>query len=243
MDKSEFDEYIKNYRLNLNKSLSLSGETSDFFAQYKAKKLRSWFSNLANKPATILDYGCGDGSMANYVAKQFSHATVHGIDPSKLSIEYAAERYPSVQFTTMEQNKINYQSQTFDLIYAAGVFHHISFSEHNYFFYQIMHILKPGGHFVLFELNPYNPLTKLTFKRCPIDKNRIMLSPHYAKKFLSTAGTVKTTYYCFFPAFLKKLRCIEKYFTWLPIGALYACIVQKRASADRPTEGCSHEKI
>ena len=238
MNKNEFDEYIKNYRLNLNKTLSLSGETSDFFAQYKAQKLRSWFPALVERKATILDYGCGDGTMANYVAKQFPKAAVHGIDPSKLSIEYAAQHHPSIKFIPMKKNNITYPPETFDLVYAAGVFHHISSSEHDYFLSHILRILKPGGHFVLFELNPYNPLTQRTFRRCPIDKNRTMLSPGYAKKILSTAGSVKTKYYCFFPAFFKKLRVVEKYLTWLPLGALYACIVQKRGS-----ERCPHEKI
>ena len=50
----EFDKYINNYRENLDKSLSISGETSDFFAKYKAKKLLEWFPNLANKEIKII---------------------------------------------------------------------------------------------------------------------------------------------------------------------------------------------
>ena len=52
--KHEFDNYIKNYRQNLNQSLALSGETSGFFALYKAKKLREWLPELSNKKISIL---------------------------------------------------------------------------------------------------------------------------------------------------------------------------------------------
>lgn len=229
MNKNEFDKHIKNYRKNLNQTLSFSGETSDFFAQYKAQKLFSWFPKLQNKKITILDYGCGDGTMTNYVQKQFVQATIYGTDPSQLSIEYAAKHHPRITFAHLQKNELNFPANTFDLIYTAGVFHHIPFDEHQYWYSQIMQALKPSGHFILFELNPYNPLTQRTFKRCPIDKNATMLAPRYAKKLLSQpkTHTIKTIYYCFFPAFLKKLRVFEKYLTWLPLGALYACIVQK----------------
>ncbi|MBU1007692.1 class I SAM-dependent methyltransferase [Candidatus Dependentiae bacterium] len=227
MNKNEFDQYIKNYRKNLNKTLSISGETSDFFAQYKAQKLYSWFPSLHNKNISILDFGCGDGAMTSYVQKQFVKAKIFGTDPSHLSIERATKQYPKITFSQLKENKIDYQTNTFDLVYAAGVFHHIDQQEHECFYSQIMRVLRPGGRFVLFELNPYNPLTQITFRRCPIDKNATMISTRSAKKLLSQAGETKTIYYCFFPAFLKKLRALEKYLTWLPLGALYASIVKK----------------
>lgn len=233
--KHEFDNHIKNYRQNLNKTLALSGETSDFFAKLKAKKLLEWFPHLAQKPTTILDYGCGDGTMSSYVQQNFPIATVYGIDPSSESIAHAQRKFPHINFSTLRDDTISFVPGTFDLVYAAGVFHHIPFKKHEYYLAQIIKMLKPGGLFVLFELNPYNPLTRLTFRRCPIDKDATMLSPRYAKKLLKSSGLnppvegckPKTIYYCFFPSFLKKLRPLEKFLKKFPLGALYASIIKK----------------
>ena len=225
--KHEFDTYIKAYRENLNKSLSLSGETSDFFAKYKAQKLFEWFPEYNKKNCNILDFGCGDGNMTQHVHNIFPKAKVFGIDPSSESIKEAQKTNPEILFKTVSNNTLNFPSQTFDLIYAAGVFHHINFNDHKETLNEIMRRLKPNGRFVLFELNPLNPLTRYTFKNCPIDKNATMLKPSYAKNLLKPFGKTDTKFYCFFPAQFKKLRPLEKYITKLPLGALYATIVKK----------------
>ncbi len=223
----EFDKYLKNYRKNLDISLSLSGETSDFFAQYKAQKLAEWLPQLQTKKIEILDFGCGDGQMTAYVQQKFANAQVFGTDISHNSIAYATKKHPHISFSMTQNNTITYPANKFDLVYAAGVFHHIPLTEHQKFISQIMQVLKPGGYFVLFELNPYNPLTQKTFKQCPIDKKATMLSSRYAKNLLQPYGSVTTKYYFFFPSFLKKIRPIEKFLSRLPIGALYAIILKK----------------
>ena len=225
--KSKFDKYINNYRKTLNRSLSLSGETSNFFAKYKAQKLFEWLPQLSNKKINILDFGCGDGNMTYYVSRLFSQAKIFGIDSSRESVKQASKNHPQIKFKTNNKNIIEFDSNTFDLAYAAGVFHHIKFDQHNKFISEIIRILKPNGYFVLFELNPYNPLTRLTFKRCPIDKDANMLSAKYSKQLLQKHGSTIIKYYCFFPSFLKALRPLEKYLTWFPLGALYACITKK----------------
>jgi len=221
---TEFDNCIKNYRQNLDKSLSLSGETSNFFAEYKAKKLLGWLPNLYNKKINILDFGCGDGTMASYVSKLFPQAKIKGIDISQESIYCAKKKFPTINFYCTEN--LN-EKNSYDLIYSAGVFHHIEFKNHKNILKKIFNNLKINGYFVLFELNPYNILTRRTFKKCPIDKNATMLSPKYSNDILLKFGKISTKYYFFFPAFLKVIRPIEKYLTKIPIGALYATIVQK----------------
>lgn len=222
----EFDKHIKNYRKNLDKSLSISGETSDFFAKYKAEKLYKWFPKFRNKHISILDYGCGDGSMTNHVQNIFPRAMLYGIDTSIQSVLQAKCKFPYINFYTLKNKTINFEKNSFDLIYAAGVFHHISFDQHSHFFDEIMKVLKPGGSFVLFELNPHNPLTRRVFQKCPIDKYATMLKPSYSKKLCKNFKN-KIIYYCFFPKFLKMLRCLEPCLSRIPLGALYACIVKK----------------
>jgi ubiquinone/menaquinone biosynthesis C-methylase UbiE len=222
----EFDQYAKNYRENLDKNLWLSGESSTFFAEYKAQKLKQWLPELANKPITILDFGCGDGVMTSFVQAVFPQATVVGADPSSESIEVARMAYEKITFQVSD-TRVDMPDQHFDLIFAAGAFHHIPFNEHEHYRQEVMRLLKPGGIFVMFELNPYNPLTVWTFKHNPIDQNATMMRPGYSYKLLRPAGSVTTKFYCFFPHALRKLRFFEPYLTKVPVGALYACVVKK----------------
>lgn len=227
---AEFDCYIKDYRKNLDKSLALSGESSSYFAHYKAAKLKEWLPTRVAKVQSILDFGCGDGMMTSFVADFFPLAKVYGIDPSPDSIHVAQKSYPKLHFSVNYDEKpdINFPNGMFDIVFAAGAFHHIPFDRHDGYAKEIFRVLKPDGCFVMFELNPFNPLTVRTFKRNPIDQNATMLAPKYARNFLRTLmpqGIIETKFYCFYPSILKYLRWSERFMTKIPCGALYATIV------------------
>ena len=224
---AEFDRYIKQYRKKQDKAVAISGETSEFFAAHKTEKLMQWFENKINQPIAILDFGCGDGVMTNFVKQAFYQARVVGVDPSGESIAQAQQEFPHITFVQTTNQSLPFPSNTFDIVYAAGVFHHINFKEHQSYLNDIVRVLKPGGSFVLFELNPLNPLTVLTFKRNPIDINATMLTPWYSKRLLNYFGKTKTIFYFFFPNFLQWFRKFEPLMIKIPFGALYATILVK----------------
>ncbi|MBI2775492.1 class I SAM-dependent methyltransferase [Candidatus Dependentiae bacterium] len=225
----EFDQFAHNYRENLDKSLSLSGESSAYFAELKARKLAEWFPHLATKKISILDFGCGDGMMAGFLPRYFANAQIHGADPSPKSIEIAQKNYPEFNFLINSETttSLDYSDDRFDIVYSAGTFHHIPFEMHQGYINEIYRILKPDGIFILFELNPLNPLTMRTFKNNPIDKNAKMLTPWYSYRLLKKYGKAHINFYCFFPRMLARLRFSEKFLTKLPLGALYAAIMQR----------------
>lgn len=227
--KQEFDKYIENYRPNLDSALALSGETSDYFARYKAQKLAEWLKKYQIKNPRILDFGCGDGVMTNYVTHYFPDATVFGVDPSGKSIEVAQKSFSHIRFSVSsdESTDLTFENNFFDIIYAAGAFHHIPFNLHDGYMESLKRILKPNGFLVMFELNPLNPLTVRTFKRNPIDINAKMLSPWYAYRLAKKSGTPSLKFYCFFPRFMKFFRWSECMLTKVPFGALYAIIIKK----------------
>lgn len=228
--RKEFDEYIDGYRCNCDRSLRLSGETSAFFAEYKAQKLAEWLPDKVVSPANILDFGCGDGTMTNFVKNSFPQAKMFGVDPSPKSIEEAQSTFEGISFSVNsdEHTRLNFKPNFFDIIFSAGVFHHIPFDKHAEYLEELARVLKPGGHFVLFELNPLNPLTVLTFKRNPIDKYAKMMWPSYSKNLTNPLGSSQTKFYCFYPKFLSWLRPTEPYLTKVPFGALYSIIAQKK---------------
>lgn len=229
--KTEFDHYIKDYRKNLDSALSLSGESSAFFAQYKALKLKEWFPERLTAHQNILDFGCGDGLMTSCVSTYFPHAQLYGVDPSHQSIQTAQQAFPSLNFSVNSEEKtvLDFKDAHFDIIFSAGTFHHIPFEKHTHYLQELSRILKKDGIFVLFELNPLNPLTIYTFKNNPIDYNAQMLNSRYASKLCHTlfqGKKVSRKFYCFFPRALRFLRPLEPYMTKLPLGAHYAIIIQ-----------------
>ncbi len=227
MQRHEFDDYIKDYRDHVSNVLAVSGETSEFFAHYKSKKLIEWLPWLTQKTYSILDYGCGDGVMTKHLSKLVPNSHHFGTDPSSKSIQEAQKQFPLLSFATISDSRIPYEDNTFDLIYAAGVFHHIPFEEHVLWRNEIFRVLKDGGSFVMFELNPINPGTQYVFRTSPIDKNAHMLYPRYARSLLSPMGSCDLKYYCFFPGWLRKLRVFEPYITRVPLGGHYAVIITK----------------
>jgi SAM-dependent methyltransferase len=227
--KKEFDKYIDGYRCNCDRSLRLSGETSAYFAEYKARKLAEWLPSQVLLEGNILDFGCGDGTMTNCVKGLFPKAKIYGVDPSPKSIEEAQSQFKGIGFSVNsdEHTELDYPSDFFDLIFSAGVFHHIPFDKHASYVQELARVLKPGGHLVLFELNPLNPLTVLTFKRNPIDKHAKLMRPSYTKSLVNPYGKSETKFYCFYPKIFSWLRPTEPYLTHIPFGALYAVITEK----------------
>ncbi len=185
----------------------------------------------------MLDFGCGIGTMTAFVEKQFTHAHIHGIDPSLESIKIAQKRYPNISFSQSHGTKIDFDDNYFDFVFAAGAFHHIPFSEHEEYKKELLRVLKPGGDFVLFELNPLNPGTTFIFNRSPIEKNARMLYPRYARSLFGDFGLVSTKYYSFFPNFLRWFRPAEKYMTKIPVGGLYACLAVKNSDKNLKLNG------
>lgn len=233
---SEYDDYVRGYRREQSRQLWLTGETGEFFAGFKVQRLRGWLPDLSERPAAILDYGCGDGLMTSYLKRFFPAAAVSGIDPSLRSIELARRRHPGIGFECVQSLELPLVSAAYDLVVASGVIHHIPLAEHRRALNGIFRVLKPGGWFFLDEMNPFNPLSAWVFNRSPFDKNARMIFPDRARRLLRGYGELSLKYYIFFPRFLSALRSLESALEWLPLGAHYACIVKKGETEKREME-------
>ncbi len=227
MNGHDFDQEVEDYRTKQDGHVRMSGESGAFFAEYKVQKLVEWFPEYRDSPVRVLDFGCGDGLMTSFVPQYMARASVAGIDVSQKSIEYARARYSGVTFDWFDGSRSDLPDQSVDLIYAAGVFHHVPPRLHGEVYAEIIRLLKPGGRFVLFELDPFNPLTVLAFTMSEVDKGCKLVFPQGARRLLRPFGEIRTIYYFFFPAALKRLRPLERYMTWLPIGALSAVVLNR----------------
>ena len=220
-----FDTFAENYEELLNSQLKLFDE-HEYFSEYKIKFLSQIFKHQAKK---ILEYGCGVGANLKWISSYFPYASLTGCDISKKSLDIAKKKFPTINFFSLEEDT----SQLFDLIFSANVFHHIPVSERVKTIQTIYKKLSPGGYFVIFEHNPYNPVTRYLVNTCIFDKDAVLLTVNETKKLLKTTHFLNIThkYILFFPKILKKLRFVEPYLSWMPLGGQY-CIVARKDESD-----------
>ena len=210
----EFDRHAKTYDDDHRASIGASGEDPDYFAAYKRDVLVRHLGEGFAEP--ILDFGCGIGNLLVHLADSFPN--VHGYDPSSLSVEEAKARVPKAKLAS---NTDDLPRGEFGAIVVANVLHHVVPKERAALMKTMASLLKSGGKLVIFEHNPWNPLTRRAVANCKFDEDAILLWPWETKKLLREAGLhdPKLDYVVFFPKFLAPLRPMEPSLAWLPIGA------------------------
>jgi len=75
---------------------------------------------------TLLDVGCGPGSITAEFAERLSAANVLGVDLSDDVIADARTRYPDVRFEAMDLYRLDVADDTFDIVHAHQVLQHVS---------------------------------------------------------------------------------------------------------------------
>jgi len=107
---------------------------------------------------TILDIGCGTGTLPLLMAQKNPNATVIGVDFSEESIAYAKEHYaPGVDNLSYQVGSVEDLNQMFkdiDLITCVGALHH--FPGLDSAVEEIMRTLTDDGVFLLSDLNREN---------------------------------------------------------------------------------------
>ncbi|MBC8283600.1 MAG: class I SAM-dependent methyltransferase [Nitrospinae bacterium] len=223
-----FDSYSKNYNELVDDAIRHTGYDADNLVSAKLHKLRTLFPTLSTKEFRLLDYGCGVGNLFGHVKEFFPNVIYTGVDPSKDSLEKARSRFPANE-NFQEHDSPEWENLNYDLIFSAGVFHHIPHIEHAKIIDKLSSILNPGGKLVIWEHNPFNPVTQKIVNDCPFDQDAVLvpsktLKRHFNQVALSNVRVIYTT---FFPKFLSSLNFMDPYLGWLPLGGQYLVTGQK----------------
>lgn len=224
MAEAEFDKAASDYTTQHAASIRASGETPDFFARYKAVDTRRIADAAGLKPRTILDFGSGIGSSVAPLLHEFPGVRLTCLDVSEKSLDVARRKNgDTAVFRVYDGARIPPDVSGFDIVFTACVFHHISKDQGIALLAQIRRVLNPGGRFILFEHNPWNPLTRHAVNICPFDANAVLISAPEMKRRLKAVGFTRCElrYRIFFPGALALLRPLERYLGWLPLGAQY----------------------
>ena len=230
MDEHEFDKFADSYYEQHRDSISISGEEPEFFSEYKISYLRRVADSRGLKIDKIFDFGSGIGNSIIHFRNHFPESILTCSDASLKSLKLSQKRFGGTEkYLQIPNNTIPHESNYYDLIFSACVFHHISHSEHTMWLNELRRITKPGGMIIIFEHNPLNPLTVLVVNQCPFDVNAKLIRASLLLNELKESnwhnGHIR--YHIFFPKQLAKLRQYENKLTLLPLGAQYSILAQK----------------
>lgn len=225
MDQAEFDRFADEYEQQHADNIRLSGEAPAYFARYKVQDV----ARLCAAPVRILDFGAGVGASIPHWREAFPRASLTCLDVSERSLAIARDRFPGMaQYDSFDGVTLPYAAGSFDLAFAACVFHHIDGASHVPLLRELRRVLSGDGRLFVFEHNPLNPLTRHAVNTCPFDANAVLIGARTMRERLRDAGftRISLAYRIFFPGKLSRLRPLERMLTRLPLGAQYRLCAQ-----------------
>ena len=227
--KVEFDLLADEYRDFHMASLGITGESPEYFAEYKIADLARLIDRLNLPSMKILDFGCGIGNSVPYFRKYFSKSNLICSDVSERSLVIAQKRFPGMEIYKQVINNIPLPNASQDVVFSACVFHHIPNDQHLDWLIELGRITKPGGLLTIYEHNPLNPLTLRAVKASRLDVNAKLIRGETMRMMALKAGwgEVRVDYKVFFPSVLAKIRPLERYLEWLVLGAQYRVTARK----------------
>ena len=93
------------------------------FSRHLRRLIKSLIHSLTFE--SVLDVGCGQGSLLAELQAEFPHIKAYGIDFSSSAVELAQSRLPQGEFKTLDITK-EFLEKTFDLVICTEVLEHIS---------------------------------------------------------------------------------------------------------------------
>jgi SAM-dependent methyltransferase len=230
MEKAEFDRFADEYYAQHQKNVAVTGETPEYFAEYKIRRLKEILDRNNIDASRIFDFGSGTGNSIPYFRKYFPNAVLTSSDVSERSLTLSKARFPeSDNYLLIEKDRVPCEPDAFDVVFSACVFHHIAHDEHAMWLRELHRITRRGGLIAVFEHNPLNPLTVHAVNTCPFDTNAKLIFARDLARRLGDAGwaSPRIQYNLFFPRGFSLLRPMESKLGWLPLGAQYVAFARK----------------
>jgi SAM-dependent methyltransferase len=133
-----------------------------FFVDVPDDTLKRFFDEGILNPGRVLEFGCGNGRNAIYLAKL--GCKVDAVDASPKAIAWAREKTAAngvdIDFWCKSIFDLELTPSSYDLIYDGGCFHHIPPHRRITYVDMVAKILKPNGFFCIYCFVPgteYSP--------------------------------------------------------------------------------------
>jgi 2-polyprenyl-3-methyl-5-hydroxy-6-metoxy-1,4-benzoquinol methylase len=208
---AEFDAVAANYQELVDHNVRVTGESSDYFAAYKAEYVARKVAPRAG--GKLLDYGCGVGLLSRHLKSRLSEMRIDGFDVSRNSVERVDETLRSQGTFSSNLNELGC---VYDVVVLCNVLHHVKPSDRRELIREAASRLADDGKLVIFEHNPINPLTRWAVSQCSFDEDAILLSSGETQGYVQHAELrlLWRDYVVFFPRWLR----------WCPLGAQYVVV-------------------
>lgn len=218
-----FDEHGQQYNSSVNNALKFTGTDVDFFTRVKVDYLFDLLDKRFGKDSTpsLLDIGCGVGNFHPLLSKRLR--SVHGIDVSEASINIARTNNPQVTYSVYEGEHLPFDDETFDVTLAVCVMHHVPVQHWQNFANEMKRVTKKSGMAVVFEHNPFNPLTMKVVNDCPFDEDAVLLKSAKTRELFerSEFDRIDRHFILSIPPISKTMRRLDSVLSGCPIGAQY----------------------
>ena len=227
---AQFDAYSDDYKDHVDNSVRFSGQSTEFFHRIKVDLLLSLLAEHHELQNTsVLDVGCGTGSLSELIAPRVMHLA--GTDISAASVEQARLRVPNCEFQTYDGRSLPFADNSMDLVFTSCVMHHVPVENWSEFTSEMTRVARPGGLIAVLEHNPWNPLTRYAVSTCEFDNDAVLLTRTRTKRLLKEFGLeiVAQPYILFFPWNLKLFRMFESQLAAVPLGAQYIVVGRKQS--------------
>jgi SAM-dependent methyltransferase len=222
---TQFDAHADDYHAAVERGIAFAGVEHKVFLLAKVQVLLAEAAKLGRPTElAMLDVGCGVGAFARLLVDEVRE--LHGVDVSAESVARAASEVPRGEFTSYDGSRLPYQDGHVDVSFAVCVFHHVDKPDRAALVAEMQRVTRPGGLVMLFEHNPFNPLTRLVVSRVPFDEGVDLLPAGESRQLLHGAGLtdVKSRFILFAPSAAKGVIAAERALGWLPLGAQYVAV-------------------
>lgn len=229
-EPAEFDRFRDSYRDDLNRAVAFAGQDPDVYMAAKTQALLDLTRRHLGDPSLVdaLDVGCGTGEAERHLLGHIRSVT--GVDVSPAMIKRAREANPGAAFREYDGNRLPYDDETFGLVFAVCVVHHVRPSSWREFVGEMARVVTRDGLVAIAEHNPLNPLTRLVVNRCVFDVNACLVSQRKSRELLRDNGlaVLETRNILFVPWRGSAAARLETALRRVPLGAQYVVVGGRR---------------
>jgi SAM-dependent methyltransferase len=228
MSLPTYDGYRDSYVDDLDAAVRFSGKDHEFFTRRKADELLELAERYVAAARTLnaLDVGCGIGLTDSFLVGRFASLT--GVDVTPGVLERAAERNLDAHYELYDGERLPWGEETFDVTFCAGVVQVLPPERRSAFLGELRRVTDGRGIVVVFEHNPYNPLTRLAVRRFSLGHDAQMLPARHLVDLAERAGlaVLERAHILLLPSDSPAARKVERRLERLPLGAQYVVVAR-----------------
>jgi SAM-dependent methyltransferase len=227
----EFDRYADDYDRLVSDAIAWTGAATDVLQRSKiedAHEVLRHISPRSGDRVRVLDFGAGVGHAIPHWRACCPDIALTCADVSPASLAAASQRYPDgASFQVLPSaGPLPFETAHFDFAFTSCVFHHIPAADHPRVLAELHRVLRPGGALMIYEHNPWNPVTRHIVRHCPFDEDAVLIRAGDMVHRMAAAGFrgMRTRFRGVSPWQGRLTRRLEAMVESLPLGAQYFVI-------------------